>query len=69
MCNKIPGSHKPDPMTLEGAVVVIEPALNPHTRAATDIISSSDGSATAQINQKGIPVDPGVAHSKFANAS
>jgi WGR domain len=50
-------------------VVVIEPAPNPHTRAATDIISTSNGSATAQINQKGIPVDPGVAHSKLANAS
>jgi poly [ADP-ribose] polymerase 2/3/4 len=69
MCYKIPGSHKPDTTTLEGAVVVIEPAPNPHTRAAKDRFSASDGLATAQINQKSIPVDPGVAHSKFANAS
>jgi hypothetical protein len=48
--HEISGSHNPETTTLEGTVVVIEPALNPHTRAAMDRFSASDGSATAQIN-------------------
>jgi poly [ADP-ribose] polymerase 2/3/4 len=66
---RILGSHKPKARTMERTLVVIEPAPDLHTRAATNRYAASDGTVMAQINQKGIPVDPGVAHSQFASAS
>jgi hypothetical protein len=67
--HKVPGANKPSTTTLKGTMAAIEPAPDSHTRAATDRFNASDGSPVAQMNQNAIPVDTGVAYSKFANAS